>query len=319
MFGADPVTGLLTVPAGQVVEVEVEWFTGRHAPGAYQVIAQVYDGLNGQLLAERGMQVTVVPTKTLGGFAEFDPPITQLAGNRPVQIRAQVSNQGNLVTDATTVTARVSLKNQGFQPPRAAIFSENLAIDDGLSNPRGIDKDNAGNLYVANSDANTVSIVAPDGSVAAFAAGFNEPIDVDVTPGNDLYVLNRFNDYVHITDNGARTVVNTGVPFQQGIEALGDGRVLVAARDGLYEVTPAGVVNQIVSDGLSNPQGMAIDSQGTLYVANRGENSITRYSDGALSTFVEGINQPYGIVVDASDHLIVTSFGDNRVGSGRSL
>ena len=312
-FGADPVTGVLTIPSAQVVEFGVEWFTGRHVPGAYQVVAQVYDGLSGQLLAERGMQVTVVPTKTLGGHAEFDPPITQLAGNRPVQIKARVSNQGNQVTDASTVTARVTLKNQGFQPPRASIFSENLVIDEGLSNPRGMDRDAAGNIYVANSNANTVSIVAPDGSVAEFAAGFVTPTDVDVTTGNDVYVLNRFNSYIRIAADGSRSTINTGLSFQQGIEALDDGRVLVATRDGLYEVTPAGVVNLIVSDGLSSPQGMAVDNQGAVYVANTGENSITRYKDGALSTFVEAVNRPYGIAVDAGDHLIVTSFGDNSL------
>ncbi len=312
-FGADPVTGLLTVPAAQVVEVEVEWFTGRHAPGTYQVVAQVHDGLSGQLLAERGMAVTVVPTKALGGHAEFDPPITQLAGDRPVQISAQVSNQGNQVTDATALTARVTLKNRGFQPPRASIFSESVAIDDGLSNPRGMDRDAAGNLYVTNSNSKTVSIVAPDGSVAEFAAGFVDPVDVDVTPGNDVYVLNSVRDYIHIAADGTRTAVDTGLQLQRGIQALADGRVLVAARDGLFEVTPAGAVSPIVSDGLSSPQGMAVDSQGAVYIANSGENAVSRYKDGALSTFVEAINRPYGIAVDASDHLIVTSFGDNSL------
>lgn len=312
-FGADPATGLLSIPAAQMVEIGIEWFTGRHVPGAYQVVALVYDGLNGLLLAERGMAVTVVPTKMFGGHAEFDPPITQLAGNRPVQITAQVSNQGNLVTDATTATARVTLKNPGFQPPRASILSKSVAIDDGLSQPRGMDRDAAGNLYVTNSSSNTVSIVTPDGRVTEFAAGFAYPIDIDVTPGNDVYVLNSVRDYIRIAADGTRTVVNTGLQFQRGIEALADGRVLVATGDGLFEVTPAGAVNPIVSDGLSRPQGMAADSQGAVYIANTGENTITRFKDGALSPFVEGINRPYGIAVDASDHLIVTSFADNSL------
>ena len=52
-------------------------------------------------------------------------------------------------------------------------------------------------------------------------------------------------------------------------------------------MTPAGVVSTFVSSGLSDPVGLAFDAAGNLYVANDGNNTISKVTPaGAVSTFV---------------------------------
>ena len=43
----------------------------------------------------------------------------------------------------------------------------------GFNNPYGLAFDSAGNLYVADSENNTVDEVTPSGVVSTFASGFN--------------------------------------------------------------------------------------------------------------------------------------------------
>ena len=47
----------------------------------------------------------------------------------------------------------------------------------------------------------------------------------------------------------------------------------------------SGPIGEIVN-GISNPQGIAVDSAGTLYVANQGNNTITEYPFGATDPSV---------------------------------
>jgi streptogramin lyase len=309
-LGGDPSSIFVNVPANGMVETEVEWVAGTNLPGAYKIIVQAYDGVTNILVSERSINFEIALTKRIGGGAEFSPPIVQLAAKQPVNISANVSNRGNQPITATTLTANLSLQNFGYVPPVSEITTHNLVVVPEFSGPRGMDIDADGNIYVANSLTNEVFIITPSGDVSVFADNLISPIDVDVKPSGDIYILNQRNSYVHI---GNRSEVQTGLSFQNGIEYLQDGRVLIAQRNGLYEVTAAGDVNQIVFDGVSFPRGMAIDSMGVVYIASSSENNISRFFNGQISTFVANINRPYGIAVDGDDNLYVTSLGDNAL------
>jgi DNA-binding beta-propeller fold protein YncE len=66
----------------------------------------------------------------------------------------------------------------------------------------------------------------------------------------------------------------------------------------------------------SGPVGLAFDPQGTLYVANHGNNSIHRYSNtGAdLGGFASaGLNIPTGIAFDNQGRLVVCNYGDGSL------
>ncbi len=315
-LGGDPSTALVSVTANGQKDFSLDWQTGRHAPGVYQVIVQAIDGNSGVLLAERGVSLQVEATNRIGGSVEFDPPIAQLAARKPVAITAAISNRGNQVIGPTTATARVYLKNLGYQERRDLTSGELLVTGQGLNSPQGADVDGAGNVYVANQSANNVLKITPAGAVSVFATGFTSPVDVSLDGAGNVYVLNANFSFVRIGAGGTRTQVTTNLSGQRAIKALNDGRVYIVRGNALHEVSADGAtVRQIVAGGLANPQGLVIASSGDVFIASRGDNAISRYSlaTGTLSTFVTGINQPYGMAIDGADNLYVTAFGSNSL------
>lgn len=63
------------------------------------------------------------------------------------------------------------------------------------------------------------------------------------------------------------------------------------------------------NSGLSNPAGLALDSAGNLYVANRGKNNILKFtSAGVGSVFAtNGVTAPYGLAFDKAGNLYVSN------------
>jgi hypothetical protein len=81
------------------------------------------------------------------------------------------------------------------------------------------------------------------------------------------------------------------------------------------EVTPEGVVSTFAS-GFNDPNGLAFDAAGNLYVSNDGTGNNSTVSEvtpaGVVSTFASGFNGPYGLAVDAGD-LYVTNSNSNTI------
>ena len=81
----------------------------------------------------------------------------------------------------------------------------------GFHNPAGLAFDAAGNLYVANLTANTVSEVTPGGVVTTFATGFSGPAGLAFDAAGNLYVANRSNNTVsEVTPGGVVSTFATG-------------------------------------------------------------------------------------------------------------
>jgi hypothetical protein len=72
-------------------------------------------------------------------------------------------------------------------------------------------------------------------------------------------------------------------------------------------VTPSGTVSTFVSSGLDEPYGLAFDAAGNLYVANFGNNTISKVTPaGVVSTFVNsGLDGPDALAFDAEGNLYV--------------
>jgi sugar lactone lactonase YvrE len=301
------------VPVNTPIEVEIEWNTGRNDPGVYQIIVQAFDVDNGVMLAERDLFIEILSTQKIGGIGQFNPPLTQLAAKKPVDITAKISNQGNLPITPGSVTAKVSLKNTGYSSRNNLVEVSTFVTNQGLNKPGGMDIDNNGILYVANYNSNTVSKILADGTVEEFASGFDRPVDIDIRDNGDVFVLNESGRYVHIGTDGSRHESSTALGRMYGIEALPNGRVLIAGSNSVYEAMPDNSVTQLVNGGLGRPKGMVTDSQGNIFIANEAENSIVKFSNGKLETFITNINQPCGIAIDDQDNLYVTSYGDNSL------
>ena len=297
---------------GEITETELEWHFGAVPAGNYQLIVQAYDGPSGRLLAERDQFVDILATNRMGGMVSFEPPITQLTSQKPVEIIATIGNRGNLPIDAGSVTATVTLKTAG-PTPRQELANVSLVADQGLKGPAGMAKAPDGSVYVVNRNGTTLSKILPDGRVIEVANGFSLPTDVEIDAQGNIYVLNLHRSFVKIDTTGVRTQITTGLISQHAFEVLSDGKILIIHGNFLSEITADGTVTTRISGGLFSPMGMAVDSRDRIFVANRSGNSVSMFADGVLSTFVDGIDQPYGVAVDANDDLYVTSFSTNTL------
>ena len=79
-------------------------------------------------------------------------------------------------------------------------------------------------------------------------------------------------------------------------------------------VTDLGPLPNTTSD-TNIPNGVALDSSGNLYVANDGNNTITKFDSHGnyLGVFASGLNQPAAIAFDASGNLYVVNGGASTI------
>ena len=190
-----------------------------------------------------------------------------------------------------------------------------------FNHPYGIAVDSAGNVYVADFGNSTVRTVTSGGVVTTLAGSADQPGSVNVT-GNEA----RFSSPVGVAVNSA-------------------GNVYVADTDNstIREVTSNGVVTTLAgsagqsgsADGtnstarFNNPSGMAMDSDGNIYVADTGNFTIRKVTSGGVVTTLAGsaghsgsadgtnntarFNNPVGVAVDTGGNLYVADTGNNTL------
>jgi sugar lactone lactonase YvrE len=183
-----------------------------------------------------------------------------------------------------------------------------------FNHPAGIAVDNAGNVYVADTDNNEIRKVTALGVVTTLAgqagrtgsadgsgsaASFNGPSGIVADTAGDLYVADTLNHTIRkVTSAGVVTTI-AGVA---GASGLADGTNSAARFHG--------------------PQGLAIDSSNNLFVADTNNNAIRRIvtATGTVTTVTgeagtagstDGANShaqfhyPSGVAVDTTGNLYV--------------
>jgi len=79
---------------------------------------------------------------------------------------------------------------------------------------------------------------------------------------------------------------------------------------------PVAPVTPLVTSGLNAPQGVAVDSQGDVYIANTGRNAIDEWVAGTqkLTALVSsGLRGPTGIAVDANGNVYFADSGNQAI------
>jgi uncharacterized protein (TIGR03437 family) len=109
------------------------------------------------------------------------------------------------------------------------------------------------------------------------------------------------------------------------------GNVYFSSLHSVWKVDRAGTLERIAGNGrngysgdggaavnaqLADPQGIAVDSGGTVYVADRDASAVRRITPGGtISTFLDAtqVNGPMGLAVNAAGDLYVADTRNNRV------
>jgi sugar lactone lactonase YvrE len=176
----------------------------------------------------------------------------------------------------------------------------------------------AGDLYVTDRSANTVSKITPSGGLTTFASALSEPVDLAFDLQGNLLVLQVSGGgpgngtITKITPTGTKSVF-TSLTATQGIRVDSAGNVFVTGYNTIYKYASNGAFVGAVGNFPSNiPQQLAFDSAGNLFVS--AENSVFKITPaGVQSTFLTGLNNSAGIAFDPAGNLFIGTNGDKII------
>jgi hypothetical protein len=207
-----------------------------------------------------------------------------------------------------TVRTRYACASSGGAPVHYTIGTRDVGS---ISGPHGIDVDDAGTLYLADSGYSRVKKVTAAGVETVLSSTPPFPVGVAAGPSGDVYVTNRCEQQVKVIPAGGGPIApfaGTGTPGTSG-----DGGPALAAN--------------IVA-----PDGIAVDAMGRVFFTNSpllgflcntptGAESV-RYVDtsGIIHTFVSvvpgpppGLGVTYGLHFGFDGTLFVGEAGTQRV------
>ncbi|HJW57363.1 MAG TPA: NHL repeat-containing protein [Burkholderiaceae bacterium] len=233
---------------------------------------------------------------------------------------------------------------------------------------KAIAVDAAGNVYVSESstpDGNRIRKMTPAGQITdAAGAGTGLSFDgIALDDAGNLYAADAGNDVIYTITQAGAAVVLAGSPGVQGsddgtgpaarfnlphdivADAAGNLYVADTGNHTVRRIEPDGTVTTLAGTGMgriygsadgigaaaqfTNPQGVAADAQGNLYVADTAMHTIRRVTPaGAVTTWAgsagmqgdaDGVgaaarfNLPTDVAVDASGNLYVTDAGNRTI------
>ena len=189
-----------------------------------------------------------------------------------------------------------------------------------LRNPSAIAFDAGHNLYIADSDNHVIRMVNSAGTISTFAG-----TGVSGFAG----------------DNGPASAAQLRRPVSLAFDPLGNLYVADAADNRVRKISPAGVINTIagtgeaglfgddgpaISAGLNAPGGVAVNTQGTIFIADTANNRVRRLTaDGLISTiagtgtaasgsqasaYLTPLSGPTDVSVDPSGNVLVADSGN---------
>jgi sugar lactone lactonase YvrE len=185
--------------------------------------------------------------------------------------------------------------------------------------PDGVATDSGGNVYVADTNNDAIRKITPAGVVSTFAGTAGMSGSADGTGAAALFT------------------------YPGGVATDSAGNVYVAdsGNDIIRKITPSGVVTTLAgtagmsgsTDGtgaaarFNEPEGLAVDSAGNVYVADRFNDTVRKITPAGLVTTLAGtagmtgstdgmgaaarFNTPVGVAIDTGGDIYLTD-GDNN-------
>jgi sugar lactone lactonase YvrE len=249
-----------------------------------------------------------------------------LAGN--IYIADSANNVIRKVTTDGTINTIAGLgpTSAGFSGDGAAATAANL---DG---PLDVAVDKDGVVYIADTNNANVRRITTDGNISTYA-------------GSTAIVSNAITlKFGYSGDGGGATLAQLAGPAGVAVDSSGNLYIATYADNRVRKVDSK---NQITTyagnsgygfagDGgpalnaqLSSPRGIAVDSSGNVYLADRWNNRIRKIAGGTLSTIAGNgqgnfggdygsattaqLSAPDGVAVDKSGNIYISDFVNNRV------
>jgi uncharacterized repeat protein (TIGR03803 family) len=254
------------------------------------------------------------------------------------------------------------------------------ATNASLNEPYGVAVDANGNLYIADTENDSIRKVGTNGIITTVAgngapsysgfggtatnAGLNKPYGVAVDAYGNLFIADTENDSVReagtngvITavagngtagysgDGGAATNASLNEPYGVATDASGNLFIADTYNFCIRKVGTNGIIATVAGNGtngysgdggtatnasLSYPWMVAVDAAGDLIIADSGNNRIREVDSNGIITTVAGngtngysgdggpatnaeLNEPAAVAVDAVGNVFITDFGNNRL------
>ena len=178
----------------------------------------------------------------------------------------------------------------------------------------------AGDLYVAIYQQNSLYEINPAGTQSTVASGFNQPLAVAVDATGTVFIGQTFNGEVKKVTNGVVSTLTTlpGSFPELAIGRLGHLFATQRAAGTIVEITSNNGTQSTYASGFKEPDGLAFDKNGNLFVAENGYGGnvsiISKTTPGGVrTTFASGFYNAEGLAFDPAGNLYLAETGHSTI------
>lgn len=191
------------------------------------------------------------------------------------------------------------------------LFSLDLTTS--ISRPFGIAVDAFGDVFTSNVNAGTITKIAPNGTATQFATGLTTPRGMSFDSAGNLFVATGTTITEITPGGTASTFdsgysVAYDVAFDHDGNLYADDFLSATVTKYVGESTSHGLFATVTGGGTT--YGLAFDSQDDLFVTENTGQKIVKFTQaGDQSTFATGSSSfnPFGIAIDSNDNVFVSS------------